>query len=428
MKPILEIWVDDICAAEIKVTPSMGFTLAYTAAWLAYEKNYPFSLHLPLNNQTLAGAEVKNFFENLLPEGSILEVAASTHNLSKHDTFGLLAKIGRDVAGAMLIMPSPYVGEKNIDLRLLSKKEISTRIKERTHIPFSVWDNKVRLSIAGFQDKLAVFIDDKKQIYLPDGLASSTHIIKPENVNEKFPFMPANEYFCMRLARAFGLPVPNVELWHIPEAVYVVERYDRKKENENKVKRLHQIDLCQALNLNVEMKYQKAYTYSPEGATYKDLFEVTEHTIYPSKSKMEVIQWIVFNYLIGNTDAHAKNISFLLDHAGLRLAPFYDLVSGTIYGLKEMALFIGEEEEINLLTARDWVQLSQQVGFLNPRVFAIELRTQAKNWQKIKSSLLADVIYQPDERDFLNKLVANMDERALLMEQYAFDLQSLNSV
>lgn len=424
MNAILDIWVDDMRAAEIHASAQNGFSLKYTSAWLQYEKNYPFSPHLPLDQQ-LSGAEVKNFFENLLPEGTTLDAAASMHHLNKHDAFGLLAKIGREVAGAMHIIPhlAPY--ETEISLRPLSLTEISIRIQERPQRPFSVWDQKMRLSIAGFQDKLAVVIDNEKKFYLPNGSASSTHIIKPENINTQFPFMPANEYFCMRLAHKLGLSVPDVQLLHIPQALYVVTRYDRTKEEENQIKRLHQIDLCQTLNLSVEMKYQQGYQYAPEGATYVDLFNVISLTTYPARNQLEVIRWIVFNYMIGNTDAHAKNISFFLDHQGLRLAPFYDLVSGTIYGLKDMALFIGDEEEINLVSANDWIKLCQSISGLNPLILGMELLTQAVNWGKIKSTLLEENAYQADEKEFLIKLSANIDERVALMTQHASDVLRL---
>lgn len=421
MNKVLAIWVDNICAAEISTAGSAGFTLRYTPDWDRYEKRYPFSPHLPLGQES-GGIEVKNFFENLLPEGSALDVAASMHNLSKHDAFGLLAKIGREAAGAMYIVPRGERYEMPIDLRPLSFEEISQRIRERPHKPFSAWDSKMRLSIAGYQDKLAVFIDADKQMYLPDGGASSTHIIKPENINRNFPFMPANEYFCMCLAGALKLNVPKVDLMHIPDAVYTVERYDREREGNGHIRRLHQIDLCQVLNLPVEMKYQQSYEFSPEGASYSDLFGASDSTAHPAKNKMDILRWAVFNYMIGNTDAHAKNVSFFLDRAGLRLAPFYDLVSGTIYGLKNMALFIGKEEDIGLVTAIDWMAFCKK-SHLHPLLLASELRMQAQNWKKVVPRLLNDTKYQPAEKTFLSTLAADMENRVSLMLQHALDLR-----
>jgi serine/threonine-protein kinase HipA len=421
MSTVLAIWVNEIRAAEIDVVAGAGFTLRYSQEWLRHKNKYPFSPHLPLG-QISGGAEVKNFFENLLPEGSALDAAASMHNLSKHDAFGLLAKIGREAAGAISILPIDATPDTQITLRKLPLDEITQRIRERPNKSFSTWDRKVRLSIAGYQDKLAVFIDQNHQMYLPDGSGSSTHIIKPENINPNLPFMPANEHFCMCLAHALKLPVPKINLLHIPVPLYVIERYDRLKEDDGHVKRLHQIDLCQVLNLSVEMKYQQSYQFSPEGASYTDVFNAADSTINPAKTKMALLRWIVFNYMIGNTDAHAKNVSFFLDHTGLRLAPFYDLVSGTIYGLKNMALFIGKEEEIGLVSAIDWREFCQQCD-LHPTLLANEIRTQAKQWGKFSSQLLNDEIYELEEKKFLSDLAVDIGDRVQLMQQQALNLR-----
>lgn len=423
MSTVLAIWVKQIRAAEIDIVPGAGFTLRYTQEWLQHKNKYPFSPHLPLDKIS-GGAEVKNFFENLLPEGSALDVAASKHNLSKHDAFGLLAKIGREAAGVMSIIPIDEKPDTQIILRPLPFDEIMQRIHARPAKSFSIWDRKVRLSIAGYQDKLAVFIDQNQQMYLPDGSGSSTHIIKPENISPKLPFMPANEYFCMRLAHALKLLVPETDLLHIPDPLYVIERYDRLKDRDAHVSRLHQIDLCQVLNLSVEMKYQQSYEFSPEGANYIDLFQAADSTTSPAKTKMTLLRWIVFNYMIGNTDAHAKNVSFFLNHTGLHLAPFYDLVSGTIYGLKNMALFIGKEEEIDLVSAIDWKEFCQQCG-LNPILLAKELHTQTSLWEKFSKQLLHDEIYEPNEKNFLTGLAVDIESRVHLMRQQALDLRSL---
>ena len=423
MSTVLAIWVNQIYAAEIDVVPGAGFTLRYTQEWLQHKNKYPFSPHLPLD-QISGGAEVKNFFENLLPEGSALDVAASKHNLSKHDAFGLLAKIGREAAGVMSIIPIGEKPDTQMILRPLPFDEIMQRIHERPAKSFSIWDLKVRLSIAGYQDKLAVFIDQDQQMHLPDGGGSSTHIIKPENINKSLPFMPANEHFCMCLAQALKLHVPKTDLLHIPDPLYVIERYDRHKEHDAHVNRLHQIDLCQVLNLPVEMKYQQSYEFSPEGASYIDLFQAADSTTNPAKTKMALLRWIVFNYMIGNTDAHAKNVSFFLDHTGLRLAPFYDLVSGTIYGLKNMALFIGKEEEIGLVSAIDWMDFCKQCD-LNSTLLVNELRTQASHWEKFSTQLLHDEVYEPNEKNFLSGLAVDIESRVHLMQQQALDLRSL---
>ncbi len=153
----LDVWVDDMLAAKISNEAELGFALFYTEEWLKHPQAYPFSPHLPLDKRSV-GAEVKNFFSNLLPEGSALEVAASQHNLSKFDAFGLLSRLGREVAGALAITREGETLNPQVNLRLVSSEELRHRINHRDYIQFSLWDGKIRLSIAGYQDKLAVFL------------------------------------------------------------------------------------------------------------------------------------------------------------------------------------------------------------------------------------------------------------------------------
>lgn len=418
--PSLVVWAHSIRAAELDADRQQGFILSYSDAWQAYPRRYPFSPHLPLGRRS-SGAEVKNFFENLLPEGTALDVAASTHRLSRHDAFGLLAKIGREAAGALTILPGDEAYESEVRLRPLSHEELSERIRQRPALSFSIWDQKFRLSIAGFQDKLAVHADEGMNLSLPNGGASSTHIIKPDNANASFPFMPANEHFCMRLAARLKLSVPDTRILRIPEPLFCVARFDRRKSKDGSIERLHQIDLCQVLNLPVEMKYQQSYTFSPQGATYADLFKAAASTATPAHSELGMIRWTVFNYLIGNTDAHAKNISFFLDHEGLRLAPFYDLVCGTAYGARDLALFIGDEEDIHLVGVLDWREWCKRCG-IRPQLLAAELKSQARQWNKWRDSLLDAPGYTEDERLFLQKLAADIDERATRMSEQAGEI------
>ncbi|MGH8810132.1 MAG: HipA domain-containing protein [Noviherbaspirillum sp.] len=234
--------------------------------------------------------------------------------------------------------------------------------------------------------------------------------------------MPANEHLCMRLAARFKLPVPDTRLLRIPDPLFCVARFDRKKSADGSVERLHQIDLCQVLNLPVEMKYQQSYTFSPQGATYADLFKAAASTAAPAASELGMIRWVVFNYLIGNTDAHAKNISFYLDHEGLRLAPFYDLVCGTAYGAKDLALFIGDEEDIRFVNSLDWLEMCKKCG-INPQLIAAELKAQAQQWRKWRDALVGAADYADGERLFLRKMAEDIDARAERMLTQATEIR-----
>jgi serine/threonine-protein kinase HipA len=146
--------------------------------------------------------------------------------------------------------------------------------------------------------------------------------------------MTSNEFFCMRLAAHVKLPVAQVELLHVPEPVLVIKRFDRKP-TDTGVERLHIIDGCQALGLPVGYKYERPYGNHPDvghirdGASLPKLFELIDRTTpAPAVQRLKLLRWTIFQILIGNTDAHAKNLSFFSSGAGLTLSPAYDLVCG----------------------------------------------------------------------------------------------------
>ncbi len=176
------------------------------------------------------------------------------------------------------------------------------------------------MSLAGVQNKLGVLYRDN-QFFLPEGRAASSHILKPENNNVEFIFCPANEFFCMQLANALAINVASTRLLYIPDALYLIERFDRNVKSDN-ITRKHQIGLCQLLNKWVGYKYE-----SYAGINSQDLFFAINQLTQPAIAKDHVIRGIIFNYLTGNNDAHAKNISFMVSTNSISVAPFYDLLS-----------------------------------------------------------------------------------------------------
>lgn len=168
---------------DVLLNGELAGTLSYTAethrhaflycpAWLSRKDRYALGPTLPLELAEVAhGAEaavqeqhsaaVRQFFENLLPEGQALDDAASTHRLSKGNLMGLLAALGGETAGALqLRRPGTGVAPVAEIRRALAHTELSERIRARPFHPFSVWDGRVRLSIAGYQDKIAVFEEE----------------------------------------------------------------------------------------------------------------------------------------------------------------------------------------------------------------------------------------------------------------------------
>ena len=165
----------------------------------------------------------------------------------------------------------------------------------------------------------------------------------------------------MQLAKAVGLTVPEVTLLNNRgQWLYLISRYDREPDHRGTLQRLHQEDFCQALGLLPETKYEKE-----GGPGLAACFKlVKEQSIQPVVDQLQLLNWRVFNHLIGNADAHGKNVSLLLTQQGPKLAPFYDLMSTAIYpGLSDRpAMKIGGEDRPTWIIARSWQTLAEECG------------------------------------------------------------------
>jgi serine/threonine-protein kinase HipA len=266
------------------------------------------------------------------------------------------------------------------------------------------------MSLAGAQHKVGLHRRADDDLFLlPEGAASSL-IVKPDNARAtEFPCCPANEHFCMSLARRIGLAVPPTELLHLPDPIYLVHRFDRVIEADQ-VRRLHQIDLCQLLNKWAGYKYE-----SDGGITLQQAFAALEHTRQPAVSRGQLLRWLLFNYLIGNSDAHAKNIAFLVSKAGLTLAPAYDLLSVAAYGPAHdfMAMTIADEPRYGWIESTHWTTLGRTIG-VSP-VFIKKLGHQIASTVPTAARQLLVVeagSMQPDEQAFVTKIIEAIERHA----------------
>ncbi|HRP97349.1 MAG TPA: HipA domain-containing protein [Rhodocyclaceae bacterium] len=394
---------------DVLMNGELAGTLSYTAAthryafrysptWLSRKERYALGPTLPLEAGEAAADErhsavVRQFFDNLLPEGQALDDAASTHKVSKGNLLGLLAALGGETAGALqLRLPGAEAAPVAETRRVLSHEELSERIRARPFKPFSVWDGRVRLSIAGYQDKIAVFEEDGQWALVEGARLASTHILKPEPVAPQLAGLTGNEFFCMRLAHWSRLPVAEVALVRVPEPVLAVKRFDREL-TAGRVVRRHIIDGCQALGLSSALKYERPYGDTRdvrdlrEGASLPMLFALLEHCPRPAAERLALLRWVLFQVLIGNTDAHAKNVSFYMGREGLSLAPAYDLVCGLAFDGEKLfdtyAMAIGDAFHAQELSPFEWANLAHACA-LPFRQVGAELSRMA---QRVRTSL-----------------------------------------
>lgn len=391
----LTVWIGDQVAGHLHHHPTTNrFAFAYADAWGKARGAYALGPQLPLKapvgqSSDQHSAIVRQFFENLLPEGDALDHAAQAHGVSKSNLLGLIHALGRETAGAIRLTASDVaepvespVAPQQAPLREVTRAELSQRIRERAQLPFSVWDQQVRLSIAGYQDKIAVYEHGGKLFLVNSGPLASTVIVKPVPTRPALAALPGNEFMCMQLARAAGLPVADTWLEHVPEPVLFVRRFDRK-ETPAGVGRLHLIDGCQLLGLSVGMKYERPYGDGPDvrnirdGASLRALFRaINQHSLQPAVDRLALLRWAIFQVLIGNTDAHGKNLSFFVHPSGLSLAPAYDMVC--IPALKDaqlsstLAMAVGDAFTEADITPFDWAQLGNEAG-LRPAAMAKQM-------------------------------------------------------
>jgi len=361
MAETLEVWLNEDLAGRLSDERGR-LSFAYDAGWLGSERFIPLSVTMRPAEAPYPDEVARAFFENLLPEGDIRAAVARLRHVSARNTFALLGEIGGDCAGAVSLWPhgeQPRGGEGYAALTEARLAEVLAKMAQR---PLLVIDDALRLSLAGAQNKLPVHVD-ASGLSLPRGGSPSSHILKPGA--RGFAHMTVNEHLCMRLADALGLSVPASTVLRKPEPLYLVERYDRRRSPEGALERIHQIDFCQALNLPSHRKYEHE-----GGPSLQACFDViTRFSAAPARDRLRLISWVIFNFLIGNSDAHAKNLALLITRDGATLAPFYDLVSTAVYPdlTDRLALKIGGENRPDSIRPRHWEALAKASG-ANPRI------------------------------------------------------------
>lgn len=383
----------------------------YDAGWSAYGLSPSFPMATRTYRDSADIRHVEWFFENLLPEGRLRELIASRDRIDPKDTWALLLRHGQDTAGALSLLPET-VDASGVQEKLLplSRDALQDKIQESRsrNLPLMAsWDD-IRMSLAGAQEKLGLHIDAHGSMFLPEGTAASTHIVKPDNASADFPFCPANEFFCMRLAAELKVPVPQVDLLHLPEPLYVIERFDRAPDAET-IRRLHQIDLCQALGVSPSKKYE-----SEGGLGLQHLFDLVRSPFIdrPIVATNAILQWVAFNYLVGNLDAHAKNIAFLMRGQKAAVAPFYDMLCVEAYLPRAtMSMAIAGENKPGWIEGVHWDAMALEAGAAPRLVRGILSRMNAELPDAI-SRVIGDERLMVEERDFIRgKVLPVIEER-----------------
>lgn len=437
MEHRLHVWSNGRPVGVIAFDDSTDtFSLAYDPEWLRIS-SFPLSPRLMAEDldHPRSSLELRRFLENLLPEGQALDDVIGLHKLSKSNLFGLIRALGKESAGALSFLPEGLPPEKVVtSKREIGFQELSERIRSRTQIPFSVWDGRVRMSIAGYQDKIAVFRDGNGRLFLVEGALASTHILKPTPRAEVLRHLVVNEFYCMSLVKQSGLDVAEVELLRVPEPVLLIERFDRAvSQDGNHVERIHVIDGCQALGMPPHYKYERNFgpgvdvRHVRDGVSLPKLFNLIHLSDNKSAEIMKLLRWTLFQYVIGNVDAHGKNISYFFDEGGLRLAPAYDLVAGEMHDCysHDIGMGIGDEFLFANVRAIDWAEFGCACG-IQRRLLEREMTRLAKAVSRAIDRVAIDTIANDEEESaYLHNLVAFIRKR---VERLAEDAKLLHDI
>lgn len=365
----LAIWLYGDRVATISRQPNSRLRLQYTGEALArYELGTPLlSVGLPLTDTAYPNAKTRSFIDGLLPEGERRRAIAEQLDLNSNDSFGLIRALGLDCAGAVVIQSSENPAPPQattLTAAPLSDEEIVERVANLRSAPLGV-TNRVRISLAGVQEKLLL-------TRMPDGSwgepidgTLSTHILKPEI--RDLSDTVENEAFCMRVANNLRLRTASVETAEFGRRkLIVVERYDRVVDSTGNVERVHQEDFCQALSLPPKTKYQ-----DDGGPSLNQIAGVLREFARPD-SLSRLLQATYVNVLVGNGDAHGKNLSLLHHRDGsIELAPIYDIMSTLFYTDGDLAMYIDDVRKSSKVTrqrlineAVSWGMREESVRFI----------------------------------------------------------------
>lgn len=408
----LDVYISTEQIARIDVVNEQ-LLWSYCNTWR--ESGYPISPFLPLK-ENISPINVQRFLKNLLPEGHALDELLATFHLSKNNIFGLIQALGSDTPGSLIILTANQSLSQQPSFRLILDEELTARLDNRERYNLIIWDGKPRLSVAGVQDKINVVLNKENELGFGEGSFCSTHILKFEK--QKYSHLVLNEYLSMRLANKCGLKVAEVELkrfGHHP--ALLVTRFDRKLDVDNTVKRRHIIDGCQALNLPPEYKYEQNFgsgrdvAHIRDGASLPRLFQFANSCIHPAKTKLQILDWVLFNILIFNADAHGKNISFFISKQGISLTPFYDLVNIKMYPefKNEMAMALGDEFDGQTINAYQLADFADSCE-ISRALVATRLRYLIKRLNVTLSKEIKGLMLNKEEQEYLRvyqELVTN---------------------
>ncbi|RCK43650.1 toxin HipA [Thalassospira profundimaris] len=373
----LRVYLNNRLVGHLLKEPSGAIEFRYDQSWLDWENAFPVSLSLPLQEDTYRGEPVVAVFENLLPDSDNLRRrVAEKVGARGTDAYSLLEAIGHDCVGALQFIAGdaePNTDSTKIDGEPVDDAAIEKILRNLALAPLGLdREDEFRISVAGAQEKTALLYHKGKWLK-PHGTTPTTHLFKtqigqlPNGID--LSNSVENEFYCLKLFEAFGLPVNKAEILTFGETkALVIERFDRLKAKDGRLLRLPQEDCCQALSIPPSRKYQ-----SDHGPGMVDILTFLRGSDTPADDQKLFLKAQILFWLIGATDGHAKNFSVFLRPGGsFSMTPLYDVLTAQPsldarqIERKQMrlAMSVGDNRHyrIDQILGRHFVQTSDRAG------------------------------------------------------------------
>lgn len=362
MPRTLAVLIGGVRAGHLTQAQRTEFT--YHEAYVAQEAPTPLSLSMPISSTGWTQAQVLPWLDGLLPDSrDVRQRWADRFGVSPTNPFALLGNVGLECPGAVQICADTDVDDV-IDatggLLEVTEDDVAERLATLSGDAASWSVPGERWSLGGAQSKFALSRHGERW-YEATGSAATTHIIKPGVAG--FAEQALNEHLCMSAARLLGIPAAETSYVEFAgRPAIAVKRYDRVRV-QGVVRRIHQEDMCQALSVPARKKYET--DGGPGTAVISDMLRVRAD----EPSHWRFIEAVAFNYLIGASDAHAKNYSVLLSGNQVRLAPLYDVASSLPYDpqeensdLRKTAMAIAGQRNFGMVDAPRWHKFAVRSG------------------------------------------------------------------
>ncbi|SDH22204.1 type II toxin-antitoxin system HipA family toxin [Pelagibacterium luteolum] len=408
----------------------------YASEWLAWENAIPVSLSLPLREDRYIGAPVIAVFDNLLPDNrAIRDRVAARVGAQGTDAYSMLARIGKDCVGALQFLPDDtdvgYVG--SLDGNPISDAEIARKLRNIHADPLGLDEEEdFRISIAGAQEKTALLFNEGRW-FTPKGITATTHILKPQ-----IGMIPngidlsnsvENEFICLKLCEALGLETTKAEIVEFEDQkVLCVERFDRIRTRDGRLLRLPQEDMCQALSVPPNLKYQ-----ADGGPDNQHIMKLLKGSDKPDADQLSYLRAQILFWLLGATDGHAKNFSvFLMPGQRFQLTPTYDIltaqpsVDAGQVNLKKykLAMSVGKTNHyrINEIQPRHLLQTAERCNF-DPRIVQQEFERLLETAEETAASTLnVHSAAIPDE--LADSVLAGVTQRLRALSRWNDDAEA----